>query len=90
MKKIGIVASGSLLSCYMEKFDEISKDYELIENKPIDWNYKEGSALKVFDDYNIVPSAPVKPFVREQKKVGRNELCTCQSGKKYKNCCINK
>lgn len=23
-------------------------------------------------------------------KIGRNESCTCGSGKKYKNCCINK
>ena len=22
-----------------------------------------------------------------EKKIGRNELCTCGSGKKYKNCC---
>ncbi|MEM7209280.1 MAG: preprotein translocase subunit SecA [Pseudomonadota bacterium] len=26
------------------------------------------------------------PFVREQKKVGRNEPCWCGSGKKYKHC----
>lgn len=25
--------------------------------------------------------------VRQDKKVGRNDLCTCGSGKKYKNCC---
>lgn len=22
------------------------------------------------------------------RKVGRNEICPCESGKKYKNCCI--
>ncbi len=27
------------------------------------------------------------PFVREGRKVGRNELCPCGSGKKYKQCC---
>lgn len=27
-----------------------------------------------------------KPFVRKQKKVGRNDPCPCGSGKKYKNC----
>ncbi|MCR5235648.1 MAG: SEC-C domain-containing protein [Lachnospiraceae bacterium] len=26
-------------------------------------------------------------FVREGRKVGRNEPCPCGSGKKYKNCC---
>lgn len=28
------------------------------------------------------------PKVREFKKIGRNELCPCGSGKKYKNCCL--
>jgi preprotein translocase subunit SecA len=27
-----------------------------------------------------------QPFVKTEKKVGRNELCPCGSGKKYKNC----
>ena len=27
------------------------------------------------------------PYIREEKKVGRNELCPCGSGKKYKKCC---
>jgi len=30
--------------------------------------------------------APKQPFVREDKKVGRNEPCPCGSGKKYKTC----
>ncbi|OQX26379.1 MAG: hypothetical protein BWK80_10790 [Desulfobacteraceae bacterium IS3] len=25
--------------------------------------------------------------MKRDKKVGRNELCTCGSGKKYKKCC---
>jgi preprotein translocase subunit SecA len=32
------------------------------------------------------PVEPVAQFVREQKKVGRNEPCPCGSGKKYKHC----
>ena len=30
--------------------------------------------------------APVQPFTREGRKVGRNEPCPCGSGKKYKQC----
>ena len=30
--------------------------------------------------------APVTP-VRNEVKIGRNEPCTCGSGKKYKHCC---
>ncbi len=29
---------------------------------------------------------PAKPMQRDQRKVGRNELCPCGSGKKYKKC----
>lgn len=28
--------------------------------------------------------------VREYAKVGRNDQCPCGSGKKFKNCCMNK
>jgi uncharacterized protein YecA (UPF0149 family) len=31
--------------------------------------------------------ATVKTIVREAPKVGRNDLCPCGSGKKYKKCC---
>ena len=30
--------------------------------------------------------APDEPFVREGRKVGRNEPCPCGSGKKFKQC----
>ncbi len=30
---------------------------------------------------------PRKPIVNKQPKVGRNDLCPCGSGKKYKRCC---
>ena len=30
--------------------------------------------------------APTKPFVREEKKLGRNDPCHCGSGKKFKQC----
>jgi preprotein translocase subunit SecA len=32
------------------------------------------------------PTQPVAPFVREDRKVGRNEPCPCGSGLKYKQC----
>ena len=28
-----------------------------------------------------------EPYVREKRKVGRNTLCPCGSGKKFKHCC---
>lgn len=32
---------------------------------------------------------PVKTYIREQPKIGRNDPCPCGSGKKYKKCCMN-
>lgn len=32
--------------------------------------------------------SPVEQFVREGRKIGRNESCPCGSGKKYKKCCM--
>ncbi len=32
------------------------------------------------------PAAPAAPFVREERKVGRNEPCPCGSGRKFKQC----
>ena len=29
-------------------------------------------------------------YRRTEEKVGRNDPCPCGSGKKYKNCCMNK
>ena len=32
----------------------------------------------------------VKPIIKADKAVGRNEPCPCGSGKKFKKCCANK
>jgi SEC-C motif domain protein len=42
---------------------------------------KDGSWL--YEDGEIVPTT----IVRSAPKVGRNDPCTCGSGKKYKHCC---
>lgn len=34
-----------------------------------------------------VAPAPIETFVRDEPKVGRNDPCTCGSGKKFKKCC---
>jgi len=37
---------------------------------------------------NVDGDAPARqPYVKKQKKVGRNDPCPCGSGKKYKKCC---
>jgi len=36
------------------------------------------------------PSSPRLTVIKGGKKIGRNEPCPCGSGKKYKNCCLDK
>ena len=55
--------------------------------KKIQFQHAQVSAMEEGDEEDhVVPSAPVAPFIREEPKVGRNELCHCGSGKKYKHC----
>ena len=37
-------------------------------------------------DKNIPKAQPV---IKRDKKIRRNDLCGCGSGKKYKRCCLN-
>lgn len=34
--------------------------------------------------------AKIEPIRNREKRIGRNQPCPCGSGKKYKNCCLNK
>lgn len=36
----------------------------------------------------VVWDAPGETYVRENPKIGRNDLCPCGSGRKYKKCCM--
>jgi len=37
----------------------------------------------------LYDNSVIEPFMREVPKVGRNDLCPCGSGKKYKKCCLH-
>ena len=47
-------------------------------------DYEEALAATAAD--GDVAIAPPPPFTRAGEKVGRNDLCPCGSGKKYKHC----
>ena len=56
-------------------------------NKKMNFQHDEASALGGAQPEQAEAPAPAEPFVRDGKKVGRNEPCPCGSGKKYKQCC---
>jgi SEC-C motif-containing protein len=47
------------------------------------WTYSEQQSTI----HKKVHEEPQQPVVREGPKVGRNDPCTCGSGKKFKKCC---
>ena len=48
--------------------------------------YNHGSAQEVTQPNGVGTKVKADTFVRSQKKLGRNEPCWCESGKKYKHC----
>jgi preprotein translocase subunit SecA len=64
------------------------EDVEAVETKrqqqdEIEYRHEQSSAIPGGQGGQAAPDAP---FVREGRKVGRNEACPCGSGKKYKHC----
>lgn len=53
------------------------------------WMFVDGDAHTHAEgeDHNHHHHEPIAQVVRETPKVGRNDPCTCGSGKKYKKCC---
>ncbi len=54
------------------------------------FRHDEASAMQTVDEEapgaQPPPDEPVQPFVRDGRKVGRNEPCPCGSGRKFKHC----
>ncbi len=84
-------------------FDDLSEDSEVsldFDNEKLYRNMVEAKADWLYDlpEWEEIFSKEKREelykeqkrshtFVREGKKIGRNDPCPCGSGKKYKNCC---
>ena len=65
------------------------QDVEAVEretSKPQQMQYNHPAAPNALTGEQEKVQSVQTPFVREQRKIGRNEPCPCGSGKKYKNC----
>ena len=66
-----------------------NKKHPEYEEKIVDW-LGEDFDPNLFDIKKVNSSlSRIKPIYVADKRIGRNELCPCGSGKKYKKCCIN-
>ena len=66
-------------------------DVEAVEQKRREsapaMHYQHDAASALPDEGHVPDGEETaQPFVRDQRKVGRNEPCPCGSGKKYKQC----
>lgn len=69
-------------------------DIEILKDN--DW--KDGSMSSktkytirdTLSDLSWMTGGRTEPFVREEPKIGRNDECSCGSGRKYKKCCLRR
>jgi len=67
------------------------EDVEAVETQrrqetPMEYHHETASAVAGGPAPGQQGAVPDEPFVREGRKVGRNEPCPCGSGKKFKQC----
>ncbi len=71
----------------LERLEQQRREEEA--QKKMQFQHAEVTALAGGDDEEADVAAPAQqplPFVRDEPKVGRNDVCPCGSGKKYKHC----
>jgi SEC-C motif-containing protein len=57
------------------------------DSKSGEWFFVDGEAHAHQEGQGHHHSEPIAPVVRETPKIGRNDPCSCGSGKKFKKCC---
>lgn len=97
--------SEDIIGGYDDFIDEIYGNKQSFENKnmiedtvkSLSWwacfnkeSKKDVDFGKALKDLMRFENAQVNQVIQRNKKIGRNDLCPCGSGKKYKKCCIDK
>jgi len=79
----------TLLSRVQVQAEEDVEAVEAQHRRPsaMEYQHAEFSGLQSEAEAPAEREESEQPFVREGRKVGRNEPCPCGSGKKYKQCC---
>lgn len=86
MEEVGLMdLSEDIIYKLIRELSYLHNDTKLILNRGFSPNEIENKSLKQNNNTNKVIS-----FAQRKKEIGRNELCPCGSGKKYKYCCGKK
>jgi len=70
--------------------DSLKKSYQKIEPDCSGGFYYKKYPAEKPKEHVVYDGSEFEPYVRSTKKIGRNDPCPCGSGKKYKQCCMNK
>lgn len=79
---------GILAKVQVHNEEEIKEMEDQRQLPEMQYQHDEVNALVDEPEADEAPAEekPAQPFVRDEVKVGRNDLCPCGSGKKYKHC----
>ena len=70
-----------------EEIEEMERQRrEQAAHQQMNFQHEQSSAMVADESGEADAVAGAEPFVRDGKKVGRNDPCPCGSGKKYKQC----
>jgi len=79
-----------LCNVQIQRDDEVEelerRRREASARQQMEFTHEASAAIEAPAEPGEVGTEPVEPFVRTEKKVGRNEPCPCGSGKKFKQC----
>ena len=83
---------------YNNKFKDIIEPFEDIVKEMSLWHCFENDKNKdnnvdidkMINSYKDKVKQEINNSINKYNKVGRNDLCPCGSGRKYKKCCLNK
>ncbi|MDY0190516.1 MAG: preprotein translocase subunit SecA [Desulfuromonas sp.] len=60
---------------------------QLVKDDDVERMEEERRKRKIITNRNDGVDKVAQPITRDEEKIGRNDLCPCGSGKKYKKCC---
>ena len=90
----------NFVSLFSDEKQLVREREQLLQYYRKEYDYLVNTDNSYFDVYpedrfagagRVISSAfTEKPFVRLEKKIGRNDPCPCGSGKKYKQCCMKR
>ncbi len=85
LEQIKLEVIGTLSRVEIRTQEEI-EELERQQQMPTDMNFEHAQVAMQSEEPAPSDEAAHQPFVRQDKKIGRNDPCYCGSGKKYKQC----